>query len=226
MFSTDTYMNLEKEFNNTLLNFVYREINEKAKNINLSNLFYVNYSENLNEEYYSDEIVKCVGNDFEFKNDLIEKAKQLIDIDNEAQQDAKSLIDKIFKDNHINKNTIDIVSCFLDYIKENIFKKYLMYIFKVLEHNNFFTTLLEINKDRNNKLDKNIIKELKPKFLKEIDDAKYEPIFLFIHNKEDTLLNLVLDQISEDKLYSDIIIKISQDLILEDYITFFFQINI
>ena len=208
MFSTDTYMNLEKEFKNTLLNFVYREINEKAKNINLSNLFYVNYSENLNEEYYSDEIVKCVGNDFEFKNDLIEKAKQLIDIDNEAQQDAKSLIDKIFKDNHINKNTIDIVSCFLDYIKENIFKKYLMYIFKVL--------------DRNNKLDKNIIKELKPKFLKEIDDAKYEPIFLFIHNKEDTLLNLVLDQISEDKLYSDIIIKISQDLILEDYITFFF----
>ena len=144
-----------------------------------------------------------------------------------------------------------------------------MYIFKVLEHNNFFTTLLEINKDRNNKLDKNIIKELKPKFLKEIDDAKYEPIFLFnskipsfyyfyknlsdylnkntivhfynnekklreyfvsepeiiknyFHNKEDTLLNLVLDQISEDKLYSDIIIKISQDLILEDYITFFF----
>ena len=99
------------------------------------------------------------------------------------------MINKIFKNHQINKNSIDIISCVLDYIKENIFKKYLQYIFKVLEYNNLLTILMEISKDRNSKLDKDdksnknkiIIKEFKSKFLKEIkeDDIKYEPKFLF-----------------------------------------------
>ena len=94
---------------------------------------------------------------------------------------------------YINKDSIDIISCTLDYIKENIFKKSLLYIFKVLEDNNFLTTLIEIGKDRNTKLDKtdksnkneknkNIIKELKTKFLKEIkvdNEDEYKPKFLF-----------------------------------------------
>ena len=93
----------------------------------------------------------------------------------------------MFDKNHINKNSIDIISCILDYIKENIFKKNLQYIFKVLERNNFLTTLMEVSNDKNIKLDKNdksnknILKELKSKFISEIkvDDVKYEPKFLF-----------------------------------------------
>jgi len=154
-----------------------------------------------------------------------------------------------------------------------------------LEHNNFLTTLIEINNDKNSKLDKNdkstknvrsnkiILKELKSKFLKEIkviNDVKYEPKFLFnykipgfynfykdlsdyliknitaefmnnekklrdysgdepeiaknkFHEKEKELLNKVLEKISEDKLYFDLINKIKPDLILKDYITFYLE---
>ena len=95
--------------------------------------------------------------------------------------------------NYINKNSIDIISCILDYIKEYIFKKYLEIIFNVLEDNNFLTTLMEISRDSFTKLDKTdksgkneknivIIKELKNKFLKEIkvnNEAKYVPKFLY-----------------------------------------------
>ncbi len=60
----------------------------------------------------------------------------------------------MFKEYYVNKDKIDIISCILDYIKENVFAKYLNFIFVVLEDNNFLTTLLEINKI-NYKLDKN-----------------------------------------------------------------------
>ena len=190
----------------------------------------------------------------------------------------------MIKENYINKNAIDIKSCILDYIKENIFKKYLQYIFKVLEHNNFLTTLIEISKDKNSKLDKNnksdkndnnkiIIKELKHKFLKKIkvdNDSKFEPKFLFnfkipifynfykdlsdyltknitseffnnekklrdyngdkpdnekniCFEKEKELLDKVLEKINQDKLYFDLINKITPDLILKDYITFYLE---
>ena len=60
----------------------------------------------------------------------------------------------MFKEYYVNKDKIDIISCILDYIKENVFEKYLNFIFVVLEDNNFLTTLLEINKI-NYKLDIN-----------------------------------------------------------------------
>lgn len=83
----------------------------------------------------------------------------------------------MFKNHKINKNINNIISCILDYIKESIFKKYLLYISKVLEHNNFLIILIEISKNKNSKLDKDdksiihdrnsfIIKLLKSKFLK------------------------------------------------------------
>ena len=206
MFNADAFRNLDNEFKNILYNFVYEEMYEKNKNemnnkstmMNTSAFLNEQYGEEsktgkLNEEKYSEEITKYMIKDIEFKNDLIKKAKELIEIDKDAQGDCQSLVNKMFKEHHINKNSIDIISCILDYIKENIFKKYLQYIFKVLEHNNFLTTLMEISKDKNSKLDKNdksskneranknILKELKSKFLEKIkvDDTKYEPKFLF-----------------------------------------------
>ena len=75
--------------------------------------------------------------DPDFKNELIRKTKELIELDKDAHLDCKSLVKRMFINNYINKDKFDIISCIFDYIKENIFKKYLLYIFRVLEHNNF-----------------------------------------------------------------------------------------
>ena len=47
--------------------------------------------------------------DTEFKNDLIKKAKELIEIDKDAQGHCQNLVDKLFKVNYINKNIINII---------------------------------------------------------------------------------------------------------------------
>ena len=206
MFS-EAFRDLDNEFNEILVNFVFKEMKEKSKILKNSTM--TNFSTfleeryggksikaNLNQEQYSDEIKKYMLKDPEFKNDLIKKAKELIETDKNAQGNCQSLINDMFKKDCIGKNNIDIITSILDYIKENIFKKYLEYIFKVLEHNNFLTTLIEISNDKISKLDKNdktarndkgnriILKELKNKFLKDIkveNEEKYEPKFLFYY---------------------------------------------
>ena len=291
MFNADAFKNLDNEFRDTLINFVYEQMAEKNKSNNMddtnfSTFFNENYGENngtddVNEEKYIEEILKYMSKNSDFKNDLIKKAKELIDIDPDAKGLCQSLVDKMLEKNYINKDSIDIISCTLDYIKDKIFKKSLLYIFKALEDNNFFTTLIEISKDRNTKLDKNdksakndknknIIKELKTKFLKEIkfdNDDKYMPKFLFnykipgfynfyknlsdylsqnisnkfydnekklrdnkdedakidFYEKEKELLNKAFEPISQDKLYFDLINKITPDVILKDYIIFYLE---
>ena len=288
MFNADAFKNLDNEFRDTLINFVYEQMAEKNKNDNndISSFFNENFGEkngqnSLNEEKYIEEILKYMSKNSDFKKDLIKKAKELIEIDPDAQGLCQSLVDKMLEKNYINKDSIDIISCTLDYIKEKIFKKSLLYIFKVLEDNNFLTTLIEIGKDRNTKLDKNdksakndknknIIKDLKAKFLKEIkvdNEDKYKPKFLFnykipgfynfykklsdnlsqnisnifydnekklrdkktedakidFHEKEKNLLNKAFEKISQDKLYFDLINKITPDIILKDYIIFYLE---
>ena len=299
MFSAEVFRNLDKEFREILTSFVYEKIADKNKiileqNSKMSDLFfYLNpkYEEknNINEENYSEEIIKyMLYIDPDFKNKIIEKAKELIEMDKDTEADCNSLINKMFKENYVNKNKIDIISCILDYIKENVFAKYLKLIFNELEDNNLLTTLLEINNNNSCKLDKNdkgprpnnskIIKELETKFLKEIkvdNDKKYEPKFLSnykvpgfyrfyktlsdyltkdidtkflnkelklrnidlnkdpkpniakeledFHEKEEELLKKVLEKIEKDKIYFDLINKITPDLILQDYITFYLE---
>ena len=193
MFNMEIFKNLDIEFIDSLINFVYDSIDEKSKNeTNL--LFGKFYDEKveknrLNEEKYKEDILIYMSNDLEFKNGLIKKAKELIEIDDDVQGSCLNIINKMFKLKLINKNSIDLITCLFDYIKENLFKKNLLFIFNVLEDNNFLTTLIEINKDRNIKLDKNdkngiIINELKSKFLNEIkvDKGKiYKPKFLFCY---------------------------------------------
>ena len=171
----DELMNLDKEFKRALASFVYIELNEKKKisgNPKIKNSL-------LNEDNYSEEILKYMDDDEDFRKKIIEKAKSLIDINNESKGDCKSLVDKIMK--NMGKNNLDIISCLLDYIKEQIFNKYLLYIFNVLEDSNFLTTLVEIKKDKNNNLDENVISILKDKFLDAIkmDNKSYEPKFIF-----------------------------------------------
>ena len=173
----DELMNLDKEFKRALTNFVYREFIEKNKKRNVGNLR--NKNNLLNEDNYNEEIIKYMEEDSDFKKKIIDKAKNMIDINNEARGDCKSLVDKIMK--NMGKNSLDIISCLLDYIKEQIFNKYLLYIFKALEDSNFLTTLVEIKKDKDNNLDQSLIDLLKNKFLDAIkmDNKLYEPKFIF-----------------------------------------------
>ena len=264
-------MDLDKEFERTLKNFVNEEfIEEKNISNNIS-------SENtlMDKENYVNEIQKYMDEEVDFKRKIIDKAKELIDNDKEAEGKCKSLIDKLFKTNYIDRNSQDIISCLLDYIKEKIFGKYLKHILKVLEDNNILTTLIEIKNNKNKELEERIIEQLKVYFLNKItmEENNYQPKFFLnykipgffnlymnlsnyinktiaveffnnetklreyygkeeekqekeFHEKEEDLLSLVYDKISEDNFIFDIINKISPDLILKDYITYYLDINI
>jgi len=115
----------------------------------------------MKEQKYSDEITKyMLYIDPDFKNKIIKKAKELIETDKNTPDECFSLVNKMFKENYMNKDKIDVISCILDYIKENIFSKYLKLIFDILENNNFLTTLLKINNNKTCKLDKNDTKAI------------------------------------------------------------------
>ena len=95
MFNAETFKNLDNEFKDSLINFVNESMNDKSKN-EISFLFNDIYGElgkqnNLNEEKYSEEITKYMNKDLEFKNDLIKKAKELIETDNDAQGNCQSV---------------------------------------------------------------------------------------------------------------------------------------
>ena len=61
---------------------------------------------------------------------------------------------------YIDKNSIDIISSILDFIKETIIEKYFWFLFKVLKDNSILAELID------NQSDKNKINELKSKALK------------------------------------------------------------
>jgi hypothetical protein len=69
----------------------------------------------------------------------------------------------------------------------------------------------EFLKNENNLRDIDLNED--PNIAKEIED---------FHEKEDDLLKKVMETIEKDKLYKDLIDKITPDLILKDYITFYF----
>ena len=189
MYHTEVFNNLDKEFREALTNFIYDKLNPKlnqsSKKTDVSTYLDERYSINTNGQFIENLINYLMYNDIAFKNNIIEKAKDLITIDKDALKDCKTLINKIFTDCYMNKDKIDIVSILLDYIKENVFIYYLNFIFNVLEDNDFLTTLLELNNDKTCKLGKNekndkIIKDLENKFLNQIkvDNKKYEPKFV------------------------------------------------
>ena len=169
----DELMNLDKEFKRALTSFIYKELIENNKKINSKNK-----NGKLNEDNYNEEINKYMEEDDVFRTKIIDKAKELIQNESEAEGDCKSLVEKILK--NMGKNSLDIINCLLDYIKEKIFSKYLKYIFEVLEDSNFLTTLVEIKKEKDNELEDKI-DYLKNKFLEAIkmDKKKYEPKFIF-----------------------------------------------
>ena len=183
------------------------------------------------------------------------------------------MIENIY--NNINNlYIIDIISFLLEYIKNNLFNKYLKYIFEILENNNILTTFLEIKRNNYKYINHNIVKNIINKYLNEITIEKnciYTPKFLFyynipgffnfyinisnyinknisldyyknekrfrdlleisfeknkdFHEKEESLLSSVYQEIKKDKFIFEIIYenKIEINLILQDYITYYLQ---
>ena len=165
-------IDIDREFKKTLTNFIYKGLSEKRNFLN--NL--------ISEDNYIDEIQKFMDEEIDFKEKIIEKAKILIENERQAEGSCKSLLDTIYKTNYIGRNSIDIISSLLDYIKEKILSEYLEYIFEVLEDNNILTTLLEIKNNKDKSLDDNITDQLKNHYINEIIMNKgiiYEPKFLF-----------------------------------------------
>ena len=167
-------MNEEAEFDKSLKKFIYEEINKKNNKDILKN--------NINDDDYCNKIKSYMENNKDFKKDLIKKAKELINDNKDAMGDCGSLIYKMFNEKYINPNSIDLISCIVEYMKEKIFNENLKKVFNILEHNNFLTTLIEIDEDKDikDKLGKDIIKLLKDKcFEIKVDNDKLEPKFLF-----------------------------------------------
>ena len=152
----DLYPNIDNVFKDVLVKLIGKDINEnKDDEIND-----IKISSNSKENKSIDEILDYFRNDNEFKCDLIKKVKELIDLDKDANNDFGNLVDKMFKSNYIDKNSIDIISSILDFIKETIIEKYFRFLFKVLKDNNILKELID------NQSDKNKINELKSKALK------------------------------------------------------------
>ena len=162
-------LKLDEEFNIQLVNFLKKELNEKEFDNDLISEYIEEIMSYINEEY-------CV------KDEIIETSYRLIDIEDE---DVNDIIDKIFEENLININTIDIASQLIEFIKGEIFSKHLKHIFKNLEDNNILTTLIENKKTNYKYINKNIINEIIDKYLDEINldnNNKYYCKFLFKYN--------------------------------------------
>ena len=112
-----------------LNNFINKELSNRDLN-------------NDNNDY-----VKNINN-FIDENDSIQRkieeiTYKLIDKDNDEETNCGEIINKIYDDNYITKYTLDIASCLIDFIKENVYNEYLKKVFEILENNNIFTTLYE-----------------------------------------------------------------------------------
>ena len=116
------------------------------------------------------------------------KKKLLKIIDNKKNDEAncKVIIDKLYNNNYINEYTVDIASCLIEYIKDNIFNVYVRKVLLKLEDNNILTTLVELTKKDFKEIDKSLIEEIIKKYLDEITSEKFdtilEPKFLFNYN--------------------------------------------
>ena len=121
--------------------------------------------------------------EYTIKEKIMELAYKLIDENKDEDANCKDIIEKMYENNHINKYTLDISTCLIDYIKGNIFNQYLKKVFKILGDNNIFTTLYENIKDNFKNISKNLVEEIITKYLDTVEKkSNYESKFLYNYN--------------------------------------------
>ena len=106
--------------------------------------------------------------------DLINKIKKL------NNYSVTDLLKKIYEENFMNIESIDIISVLLDFIKDNIFEKNLLEIFKKLENDNFLTTLLVLEENTNGNIKYDTINKIIKNYIQNLDfkeDDCYKPKF-------------------------------------------------
>ena len=171
-------LKLNEEFNKTLVNTIYKELNQKGLENNIIN-------------DYIDDILTYMRDEEGIKDKIIEISYQLIEEDEETN--CKEIINNLYRSNYINKYTIDISSCLVEYIKENKFNKNIRQLILLLEDDNIFTTLLQISKNKYKDITRNQVEQIIMQYLDEVvqeiikkenkekkDD--YKPKFLYNYN--------------------------------------------
>ena len=162
-------LKLDLEFTKALNNFLLKELNDKQ-------------ADNDNSEFIK-ELVDFINDEDSIREKIMEIAYKLIDDNKTEDANCRDIIERMYETNYINKYTLDIASCLIDYIKENIFIKYLKKVFMILEDNNIFTTLYENIKNKFKNLNKNLVEELIKKFLDSIEKKEnYVCKFLYAYN--------------------------------------------
>ena len=156
---TDGILELDKEFFKALNKF----INNNIDNISNLKIGFDNYVQKLTK-YFNDE-----DENNKFLKRINEKAISFI------KEEGKYLIENIYKDSFINPNSIDIISILIDYIKEKILSKYLLYIINDLEDNNIITSLLILNENKNILPDE-IVDEIKKEILNNMEYKEKEHV--------------------------------------------------
>ena len=164
-------LNLNEEFNRTLINTFNKELNDK------------HIDEDIIDEYISD-LQKFMGEEDKIKEKIIEIAYKFIDNNKEEEANCNEIIEKLYNESYINKYTVDVASCLMEYIKDNIFNAYIKKVLLKLEDNNILTTLIELNKKKYKDIDKDVVEEITIKYLNEMPTEKNEtkPNSKFLYN--------------------------------------------
>ena len=142
-------LKLNEEFNKTLINTLTNELNDKGIDDN---------------EEYIDELKDFMNEEDEIKNKIIEIAYILIENNKDEDTNCNVLIEKIIGEGYVNKYTVDIASCLIEYIKENIFNTYIKKVLLKLEDNNILTTLIELKRNNFKEINKSIIRDITIKY--------------------------------------------------------------
>ena len=161
------------EENNDDITNLFNKVLKKFINKNLSNdNFNLNNNLDINIDNYEEKLKELFNNkEKSFMNDILEKAKLF------TKGTGKDIIEKIYRDKYINKNSADIISVIKEYISEIIFENILMNILEILEDNNFLTTLLVSNTKKEKLLSEKVIKEIKLNQLKDLKIDNYKTYY-------------------------------------------------
>ena len=190
-------LKLDEEFETTKTNFIKKEFKE---------------SEKLMNDYIKD-FQDYISDDFTLKNKILEKTYDFIEANKEKDENCKDIFEQIFNKGYVNKFTLDIASCSIQFIKEEIFNKYLIFVLQTLEDNNILTTFIEYKK--NQLLDENIFNIITTKYFDnlKLDLNQKKCKFLFNYNVPcfyNFFVNIsdyVKKNISSNYLYEEKIIR-------------------
>ena len=152
------YINLDKEFMKVLRSFINNSLGNDTKTLKGEN-------DSINHENYLIQLEEYFNNNPSFMNDIIDKAKSFINFKGD------NLVKEVYKNSYINQNSVDIISIVLEFIRNKLISEYIKDILQNLEDNNFFTSLLVTNSQKEEGISSEIIEDLKKISL---DNLKYK----------------------------------------------------